>query len=123
MYTAQLPELTKTFREAIEVARRLEVEYIWIDSLCIIQDDQTDWITESARMSNVYQRATCNIAATASRDGDGGLFFDRDLPPPYRIRLDGSDGNERIFLLSEDEHPKRFSREVENAPLLKVCQL
>jgi hypothetical protein len=46
--------LSKTFRDAILVTRELGLQYLWIDSLCIIQDDANDWAIESAKMANVY---------------------------------------------------------------------
>ena len=70
--------LPKTFQQAVEVARHLHIGYIWIDSLCIIQDSIADWQVESLTMKNVYQNAFCNIAATGSHNSRGGLFFERD---------------------------------------------
>jgi hypothetical protein len=67
--------LTQTFKDAIEVAQALGIDYIWIDSLCIIQDkDSDDWAVESAKMSNVYGNSYLNIAATSAPDGRYGLF-------------------------------------------------
>ena len=48
---------------------------------CILQDSESDWATESARMDQIYARAACTIAATASIDSNGGLFFERYLEP------------------------------------------
>ncbi|OTA77138.1 hypothetical protein M434DRAFT_255034 [Hypoxylon sp. CO27-5] len=67
-------DLSRTFAEAIHMTRRFEVDYIWIDSLCIIQDDLEDWERESARMASIYRNAYLTIAATQSSDGNGGLF-------------------------------------------------
>jgi hypothetical protein len=72
-------ELCKTFLDTMVVARAFGIKYIWIDSLCIIQDDEDDWRRESALMSDVYGYSTVNIAATHARDGSAGLFVDRDL--------------------------------------------
>lgn len=58
--------LMSTFKDAVIVTRNLGMRYLWIDSLCIIQDSKSDWLYESSRMSNVYKYAHCNIAATAS---------------------------------------------------------
>ena len=62
-------ELPKTFRDAIEVTRRLGFRFLWLDSLCIVQDSAEDWAKESARMDKVYMNSCCNICATASVDG------------------------------------------------------
>ncbi|XXG97823.1 hypothetical protein Hte_004137 [Hypoxylon texense] len=45
-------ELPKTFQDAVRLSRFLRGEYIWIDSLCIIQDSHDDWIRESKMMAN-----------------------------------------------------------------------
>jgi len=37
-----IDELPRTFREVIALVRAMEIDYLWIDSLCIIQDDQQD---------------------------------------------------------------------------------
>ena len=71
-------ELSKTFREATHVTCRLGFRYIWIDSLCIIQDDNDDWAAEAALMCDVYQHATVTIAAAHAPNGDVGCFTARD---------------------------------------------
>jgi hypothetical protein len=55
-------ELPKIFQEAIRITRRLGYRYIWIDSLCIIQDSDSDWAKEAARMATVYGNSSCNLA-------------------------------------------------------------
>ena len=69
--------LCKTFQDALVAARALELKFIWIDSLCIVQDDEDDWARESASMADVYGNALINIAATHAPDGSAGLFIDR----------------------------------------------
>jgi Heterokaryon incompatibility protein (HET) len=79
-------QLPKTFREAVQVTRRLGYRYLWIDALCIIQDSPQDWLQEALSMSEVYASSALNLAAAASGDADGGLFRDRNP-----ARLDGCD--------------------------------
>ncbi|KAJ0314894.1 hypothetical protein Brms1b_006428 [Colletotrichum noveboracense] len=76
----QLSNLPKTFREAVEVTRGLGIRYLWIDSLCILQDrdDLSDWLVEAALMHKVYSHSYCNISAAGSQDSSKGLFFNRD---------------------------------------------
>ena len=69
--------LPKTFRDFIKINRFLGIQYIWIDSLCIVQDDEEDWKAESARMTNVYGEAVLNVAAVGAADGSVGCFFER----------------------------------------------
>jgi len=66
--------LSKTFQESMVVTRSLGFRYLWIDSLCIIQDDEEDWRREAERMGDVYERAYCTIAAAAAPSGDIGCF-------------------------------------------------
>lgn len=75
-----LEELCTLFKDFIDLARRLECEFVWIDSLCIIQDDHEDWIKESGKMGNVYSNALFNIAATSLPDSSHGLFVERRAP-------------------------------------------
>lgn len=78
-----LEELTPAFRQAIAVTRLLKVEYLWIDSLCIIQGKGGDFPVEGHLMHQVYRKSFCNIAAADSRDGSEGLF--RDKRDPHRV--------------------------------------
>ncbi|SCV26329.1 related to flavin-containing monooxygenase [Fusarium fujikuroi] len=71
----------KTFQEAIIICRQLDVEYLWIDSLCIIQDDELDWAVESPKMCDVYQNAYLTIAAAAAHNSSEGLF----QPRPFSL--------------------------------------
>ena len=73
-----ITQLSKTFQDAIHVARSLGAYAIWIDALCIIQDSAEDWSREAPLMYGVYHGAELNIAATASVDGSGGLGRQRD---------------------------------------------
>ncbi|KAK8042837.1 hypothetical protein PG994_013320 [Apiospora phragmitis] len=69
-------QLPQNFKDAIEIARLLKAQYIWIDSLCILQDGE-EFNTERQLMHLVYRNSYCNLAAAASSDCQGGLFRDR----------------------------------------------
>ncbi|KAF1812032.1 HET-domain-containing protein [Eremomyces bilateralis CBS 781.70] len=69
--------LPQTFRDAVAVARKFSVDYIWIDSLCILQDDPADWRIESQKMGHVYGGSYFNIAAMGAANSSHGLFFRR----------------------------------------------
>lgn len=71
-------DLPKTFLDAISIAKRLDFHYLWIDSLCIIQDDRDDWAREASVMARTYQQASICIAATRSFDADSGVFHRND---------------------------------------------
>ncbi|EGO51520.1 hypothetical protein NEUTE1DRAFT_132434 [Neurospora tetrasperma FGSC 2508] len=65
--------LPKTFQDAVEITRRLGQRYLWIDSLCIIQDDEADWAHEASLMAKVYTHSYCTLAALSSSDSSQGL--------------------------------------------------
>ncbi|ENH67407.1 hypothetical protein FOC1_g10010677 [Fusarium oxysporum f. sp. cubense race 1] len=69
-----LDQLSKTFRDAVDICRSLGIIYLWIDSLCIIQDSPEDWREQAAQMADVYQHSFLTIAATKSHDGSQGCF-------------------------------------------------
>lgn len=70
-------KLPKTFQDAVSITRSLNISYLWIDSLCIVQDDTSDWKAESVKMAEVYSGAYMTIAATGASSGNLGCFFDR----------------------------------------------
>jgi hypothetical protein len=59
-------DLPACFQDAIDVAETLAIPYIWIDSLCIIQDDEIDCPVEAGSMDQVYSNSFLNLSATAS---------------------------------------------------------
>lgn len=70
--------LSKTFVHAVQIARAVGLAYLWIDSLCILQDSKKDWESEASMMASVYGGSSLNIAASSARDGSEGCF----LKPP-----------------------------------------
>ncbi|KAI0150066.1 HET-domain-containing protein [Hypoxylon sp. NC0597] len=72
------PALSKTFQDAVDICRRLCIDYIWIDSICIIQDSDQDWDIESTKMADIYENAYLTIAATKATDGTGGYYASAD---------------------------------------------
>lgn len=73
--------IPKTFQDAIDTTRALGIRYIWIDSLCILQDSIDDWSREALRMGGVYEKARLTIAASHARDSSDGCFFKREAQP------------------------------------------
>ncbi|KAF7514564.1 hypothetical protein G7054_g15201 [Neopestalotiopsis clavispora] len=88
------------FVHAVEVARRIGVRYIWIDSLCIIQnsDNGNDWLAEAPKMQDIYHHSFCNIAASDSSDAYGGIFRSRDGHQLAAARYVGVPGKSCVLL-------------------------
>jgi hypothetical protein len=66
--------LPKSFQDAVTVTRHLGLKYLWIDALCIVQDDQEDWERESGNMAAVYQNAYLVLGADMSPNSHGGFL-------------------------------------------------
>jgi hypothetical protein len=72
-------ELGQTYKDAITLARVFRIDFLWIDSLCIVQGDMTEWEAESGNMASIFENSYLTICATRAEDGNGGLFSDRQL--------------------------------------------
>lgn len=111
----QLDDLPKTFKDAIHITRTLGFRYLWIDSLCIIQDSAQDWLNESMTMEKVYKCSALNIAASDATDSSGGCFKKRNpqMLNHYSFTLQ-VDGSPKEHWLVEGSRWKDF---LENSPL------
>ena len=109
--------LPKTFQDTIMIADYLEISYLWIDALCIIQDedDNTDWEKESQNMDKIYSCAFLNVSATRSLDGSESLLKNRDwgLFLPSEIELETNGLSQKYYVHDGD----LWSDEIVNAPL------
>ncbi|KAH8596815.1 heterokaryon incompatibility protein-domain-containing protein [Bisporella sp. PMI_857] len=87
--------LPQVFQDTIRIACGLDIHYLWIDALCIMQDqdDLSDWKAESQMMSKVYSSAILNLSATLSLDGSESLFQERSwdaiLPSEMTLEVNG----------------------------------
>ncbi|KAI8184288.1 Heterokaryon incompatibility protein 6, OR allele [Colletotrichum sp. SAR 10_75] len=70
-------KLDPTIRDSITVTRELGFKFLWIDALCIIQDDYDDKVKELRRMGDIYQNATFTIVASAAKDVKEGFLGKR----------------------------------------------
>jgi hypothetical protein len=101
-------KLPKTIQDAIDFTRRLNIRYLWVDSLCILQardgmsldyDHRDDWQKEAGRFGQYYQNSVLTIAATGASGATEGLFLERlcqnvaERINPYTLHHDtGRDG-------------------------------
>ena len=69
-----LVDMPKTISEAILVCQQIKLRYLWVDCLCIVQDDAQDWYRESRKMGEIYERTTVMIAALGAKDIHEGCF-------------------------------------------------
>lgn len=66
--------IPKLFQDLIHLARKLCIRYVWIDSLCIIQDDYEDWAKESSKMCQIYENSYLTVSATTAENCNAGLW-------------------------------------------------
>ncbi|KAL4781290.1 heterokaryon incompatibility protein-domain-containing protein [Aspergillus varians] len=74
MDSIEMNSLPLTFQHAVIATRYLGFDYLWIDSLCIIQDSPSDWEYESSIMGEIYKGSVVTLAALSAHDSHGGLF-------------------------------------------------
>ncbi|GAB7362985.1 hypothetical protein MBLNU230_g3280t1 [Neophaeotheca triangularis] len=111
-------ELQLTYKDAISWCRDLKIPYIWIDSLCIVQDDIQDWNRESVKMAAVYGCCYLTLAASAASNHDEGCRV--KLPQDF-CAYTGPDGATRRAAVTVTKHGLELGtfRSGGSAPLLK----
>jgi hypothetical protein len=66
--------LPQTLRDAVRIAQLLDLRYLWIDALCIIQDDAADWAVQAALMTDIYEGSALCISALSAKDCNSGFL-------------------------------------------------
>lgn len=99
-------ELSRVFIDACNTAKRLSHEYLWIDALCIIQDDPADWQHEVGCMASTYGNSWLNVSADGHDEAGHGLFCPSDKRAgrpwyPVYIHSEWGDGFPSNYCISE----------------------
>lgn len=103
-------EMTAVLRDAIRATRALDLPYLWVDALCILQDDKADWDTECAVMDHVFSNAYVTLCALASDSCHDG-FLERQMPSesmqvPFESKLNlGISGAFNVRYMIPDRVP------------------
>lgn len=84
------PKMTRVLKEAIQATRALDIPYLWIDALCIVQGDKGDWERESKMMGKIYKEAYCTLCTISSQSCLEGFLQLRPalLNIPFHSNLD-----------------------------------
>lgn len=72
--------LPRSLQDAVKITRDLGIRYLWVDALCIVQEDIGEKKKEIERMGKIYKNSLVTIAAANSRSASDGFLSDRDLP-------------------------------------------
>lgn len=118
-------ESPPVIREAIQVTRALGIPFLWVDALCILQDDPTDWGEQCTDMHNIYGSAQVVLCAANSRSCDEGFlrqsgriiripfqsYRARDIEGSFLIQAKGlTSGFHAALKLGYLHHDIRWSR-------------
>jgi hypothetical protein len=94
-------KLPPNSRDGIEIACRLGISFIWIDALCIIQDSDEDWASESVKMGYIYENSYLTIAAGLGADSFSGCYNKQSsIHIDYSSSYGGRNGDRLIEITS-----------------------
>lgn len=113
--------LPQTIKDAFMVARHLDVRYVWVDALCIIQDDDKDWEIEAKRMGAIYANSYFTIAATNAEHSEEGFLKSRS-PKRISIRLQYNTELEdrgEVYFRHRTDIYRDHDKYISSSPLLK----
>lgn len=100
------------------VCRKLGIQYLWVDALCIIQDSQEDWVKEAHRMESIYSNMVLTISALRPGASEGGHFCDR--PPILSVTFESPIADPSFpSVLGLRLSPPSFDSEMQSSPLDK----
>lgn len=72
----------------------MQVQYLWVDSLCIIQDDENDCAVESSHMRFIYQNSLFTISVDAAPNVHSGILSLHSLARQTNSLVRGPDGQQ-----------------------------
>ena len=123
--TSDTDWMPRLFAETCILAHSLGIKYVWIDSICIRQDDEEEWNREAPQMARYYQNAWVTVVAANKAMANGLLSMLRTEPVPRMTRLPYMDrnGEQRGYFYLQVAWPdvlqNEFSVGVEKSELLQ----
>jgi len=110
-----LEEMPQTFQDAVKTTRILEIQYLWIDALCIIQDDLKDKEKEIPKMTSIYKNAIITLSAIQATNSKTGFLARDAIPAPTIIMpyLSFKDAPQSCYYIYA-ERDQKASSQIEN---------
>jgi hypothetical protein len=118
-YKKRIPfdSLCKTFQDAIKITRKLGKRYIWIDSICIIQDSWEDKGHELAQMADIYENSLFALSASIAESGTSGLIYPRNVINTVEIPIRDAHRKGTGSILISDRILSTFEEDVMSGSL------
>ncbi|KAJ8127983.1 hypothetical protein O1611_g5651 [Lasiodiplodia mahajangana] len=125
MFLKRIPiddaDFNQSFIHAMKITLDLGYRYIWIDSLCIIQQDASDWETECPRMGFIYLNGDCNLCANGVPGTDKAIMCDRDptIHTPALIKVQGVGSRYVVHIPGDQQSAQMHSKQIYAPPLFQ----
>jgi len=111
--------LPKNFQDAIAVTRSIGVRYLWIDSLCIVQDNRLDWEMESSKMASIYSNAYLVLAASQATESSEGFIDRKDVELKSTMQLNPGNSTKIAWMKNPDSTTSEiYSRPMSTDPTM-----
>ncbi|KAF3760831.1 HET-domain-containing protein, partial [Cryphonectria parasitica EP155] len=107
--------LPLSLQDVVRLTRKVGFRYLWIDALCIIQDDYDDWLREASKMKAVYSQAFLTISTDMLADTTA-LFLDVHRNLERMCRPSSSEEPENIYVVPTF---RTFGDQIKMSPLAK----
>ncbi|KZM20285.1 hypothetical protein ST47_g8574 [Ascochyta rabiei] len=98
--------LPRAMQEAVVLTRALGIRWLWVDALCLIQDDATAKLEESMAMDEIFGNAFLTIAATSATDSSSQPLFPAQVQP---FKIQATDNQGSAFKIYVREQPSHYS--------------
>lgn len=72
-----LNKLPSTVADTIRLCHKLGFQYLWVDRLCIIQDDEKDWAKEASKMCDIYSGSELTISVPICSESSQSFLEER----------------------------------------------
>jgi len=96
-----LEDLPLTLREAVLISRSLQIQYIWIDTLCIVHNCNEEWAREAQKMMQCYAHARVTVVPVGSESADDGIFSgSHDIPFHIKVSETPNSDPEQSLMFS-----------------------
>ena len=104
----RLETLPQSIKDAVEVTRKLQLRYLWVDALCIVQDDEHAKLVEIGKMDSIYRRAYITISASCAKTCLEGFLQDREpAKDDFGVAISCPNGETGVIRMDPGHYSRR----------------